>query len=175
MNSNNAIREKVRRRDNFMCEFCRISETDSGGELTIDHFKPRSKGGDDSHDNLIYCCIRCNQYKLDYWPANDAGLMLWNPRRENFESHFLELDDGKIYPLTVTGSFTLRRLRLNRHPLVANRLRKRQEAENIRLLKQYQNLAKLLEKMLLQQTEQMVQERRLMEKKYKLLQFLSDR
>ncbi len=50
------IREKVRRRARFGCEFCGVTETDSGGELTTDHFRPRSKGGDDSPDNLIYCC-----------------------------------------------------------------------------------------------------------------------
>ncbi len=83
MISDRPIREEVCRRADFMCEFCGISETDSGGELTIDHFRPKSKGGDDGPGNLIYCCIRCNQYKLDYWPDNDGDMMLWNPRSEN--------------------------------------------------------------------------------------------
>ncbi len=34
MNSDRGIRKEVRRRADFMCEFCGISETDSGGELT---------------------------------------------------------------------------------------------------------------------------------------------
>jgi len=46
------IREQVRRRANFACEFCGISETDTGAELTIDHFCPSSKGGDDSLELL---------------------------------------------------------------------------------------------------------------------------
>jgi hypothetical protein len=119
------IREKVRRRARFGCEFCGVTETDSGGELTTDHFRPGSKGGDDSPDNLIYGCVRCNQYKSDYWPENDGDTMLWNPRPENADAHFPELDDGRLCPLTETGSLTLRRLRLNRPPLVAMRLRKR--------------------------------------------------
>lgn len=113
------IREKVRERACFRCEFCGVTETDAGGELTIDHFRPVSRGGDDSSDNLVYCCVRCNQYKLDYWPESDGDTMLWNPRLENPDCHFLELDDGRLYPLSETGSLTVRRLRLNRPPLVA--------------------------------------------------------
>ena len=104
-----AVREQVRQRANFACEFCGISETDTGGQLTIDHFQPKKKGGGDSLDNLLYCCIRCNQYKLDYWPAHPDDPSLWNPRREPPSQHFLELDDGTLYPLTETGAFTLRR------------------------------------------------------------------
>lgn len=124
MISNAELRNEVQRRSGFRCEFCGISETDSGGELTIDHFRPKSKGGDDSSENLIYSSIRCNQYKLDYWPETPDKPMLFNPRVENFQNHFFRLDDGTLYPLTATGTFTLKRLRLNRPPLVATRLRK---------------------------------------------------
>ena len=48
MISNTAIRNEVRHRAEFKCEFCGISEADSGGELTIDHFHPKSKGGDET-------------------------------------------------------------------------------------------------------------------------------
>jgi hypothetical protein len=37
------VREQVRQRANFACEFCGISEIDAGGELTIDHFQPNSR------------------------------------------------------------------------------------------------------------------------------------
>ena len=57
-----AIREQVRQRAQLACEFCGIAEADVGSQLTIDHFQPRAKGGDDSLDNLIYCCAACNQY-----------------------------------------------------------------------------------------------------------------
>lgn len=61
-----SIREDVRRRANHACEFCGITETDGGGLLTIDHYQPKVRGGDDSLDNLLYCCVRRNQYKHDY-------------------------------------------------------------------------------------------------------------
>ena len=54
------VREEVRRRADFACEFCDTTEADTGGQMTIDHFQPRAKGGSDSLDNLLYCCTRCN-------------------------------------------------------------------------------------------------------------------
>ncbi len=44
-------RELVRRRAGYACEFCGVHETDAGGELTIDHFQPRTKGGGDDLEN----------------------------------------------------------------------------------------------------------------------------
>lgn len=122
--TSDSVRIEVRKRAEFRCKFCGISETDSGGEFTIAHFHPKSKGGNDDLNNLIYCCIRCNQYKLDYWPNDPDEPVLFNPRVENFENHFIELDDGTIYPLTPAVIFTIRRLRLNRPSLIANRIRK---------------------------------------------------
>lgn len=60
------VREAVRTRAQFACEYCGVRETDSGDLLTIDHFQPVGKGGDNSLENLVYCCMRCNQYKGDY-------------------------------------------------------------------------------------------------------------
>lgn len=175
MISDTAIRNEVRQRAEFKCEFCSISETDSGGELSIDHFRPKSKGGNDNLNNLIYCCIRCNQYKLDYWPIVPDDSKLWNPRIESFGEHFLKLDDGTLYPLTSAGAFTLNRLRLNRPPLVSNRLRKLKNIEDIRLLKQYQNLAILFEKLLFQQTDLVKDQQRLLKEQYELLNLLMNK
>ncbi|MCB0077129.1 MAG: HNH endonuclease [Anaerolineales bacterium] len=168
------IRDQIRNRADYMCEFCGVSETDSGGELTVDHFKPRSKGGDDHPDNLIYGCIRCNQFKLDYWPENDRDQMLWNPRSESSDRHFLLLDDGILYPLTAMGSFTLKRLRLNRPPLIATRLRRLRAIEHRRLLKQYQSLLGLLEQTLLRQKELIQEQQELLKKQHELLKLLAD-
>jgi hypothetical protein len=38
MSITEAVRLQVRQRANFVCEFCGVTETDTGGELTIDHF-----------------------------------------------------------------------------------------------------------------------------------------
>jgi hypothetical protein len=175
MSADADVRHQVRRRAGFACEFCGINEADTGGELTIDHFRPRRKGGDDSLSNLLYSCVRCNQYESDYWPTQPDEPMLWSPRQEPASAHFLELDDGTLYPLTETGAFTLRRLRLNRLPLVAYRLRKRHERESRRLLERYRDLAQLLERLLLQQADLLSEQRELLREQYELLQILLGR
>lgn len=168
-------REQVRQRANFACEFCGVSETDTGGELTADHYQPSTKGGEDSLDNLLYCCSRCNQYKLDYWPTRPNDPPLWNPRLELASQHSLELDDGTLLPLTETGAFTIRRLRLNRPPLVAYRLRKRQRVAELRLLTQYQDLVQLLEQLNTQLSALMEEQRHLLEEQRELLRLLLSR
>jgi hypothetical protein len=36
------LKEQVRERANFACEYCGVSETDSAGELSIDHYCSQS-------------------------------------------------------------------------------------------------------------------------------------
>ncbi len=172
MSISSEIREQVRRRANCACEFCGVSETDVGGQLTIDHFHPQSKGGEDSLENLLYSCIRCNQYKQDYWPIRTDDLSLWNPRQELASLHFLELDDGKLLPLTLRGEFTIKRLRLNRSPLVAYRLSKRRKSEEIRLLRQYKDLVQLLGQLNEQLVTLVEEQQQLLEEQRELIRFL---
>lgn len=80
--------EQVRRRAQFACEYCGVNEADAGGELTVDHFQPRTRGGSDELSNLLYCCYRCNLYKADHWPAEPGDVPLWNPHQEPAGSHF---------------------------------------------------------------------------------------
>lgn len=165
-------RERVRRRANYICEFCGVSEVDTGGKLTVDHFQPISKGGDDSLENLVYCCSRCNLHKADYWPSHPDDPSLWNPRLESANTHFVELGDGILRSLTSVGTFTINRLRLNRSALVAHRQEIQQAEENAQLLAQYQNLVQVIEK-LLQQHEALVEEQqRLLERQRRILQTL---
>jgi hypothetical protein len=137
------VREQVRHRAHCACEFCGVSEIDTGGLLTIDHFQPRSKGGTDDVENLIYACAPCNQYKNDYWASEAADQPLWNPRQDPAHQHFVELDDGQLTPLTPTGIFTIRRLRLNRSQLVAARQRSNQRMQTELILQRYQELTLL--------------------------------
>lgn len=75
----------------------------------------------------------------------------------------------------LTGTFIVKRLRLNRPPLVANRLKKIRKIEERRLLKKYENLAYLLEQMLSQQTELIEEQQKLLREQYKLLNLLLNR
>lgn len=52
-------RRGVLRRDAHRCAYCGAHAT------TIDHVRPRSRGGADSWENLVACCLRCNNAKGD--------------------------------------------------------------------------------------------------------------
>lgn len=166
------IRLQIRKRAKFACEYCGVSETDSGGELTIDHYQPQSYQGSNELDNLIYCCTRCNSYKADYWPTNDNELALWNPRKEKSDRHFLHLADGKLHALTKKGDFTLQRLRLNRPPLVAYRHQKRAGEEKTRLLTQLYEALKLLEQLEQSYAALLDEQKKLFEQQQRLLNLL---
>lgn len=169
------IRQQVRQRANFACEFCGVAEVDTGGELTIDHYQPQTKGGRDELDNLIYSCARCNQYKSDYWPSTENDLILWHPRQAAANPHFLELEDGRLHPLTAIGIFTIKRLRLNRPPLISHRLRKKQRAEELRLLTRYGELVELLEGLNRQMSNLMEEQQALLREQRELLSLILGR
>ncbi|MGK9146377.1 HNH endonuclease [Plantibacter flavus] len=65
-------RRGVLRRDGHRCAYCNKAAT------TIDHVLPRSRGGADSWENLVACCLRCNNVKGDRTPAEmnwDLGVL----------------------------------------------------------------------------------------------------
>ena len=163
------IRENVRQRAGFACEYCGVSETGSGGALTVDHFQPTSKDGNDAEENLVYCCFRCNIYKGDYW-AEDSKL--FNPRKDNRAEHFWFSESGKLLPLTETGEFTIKLLRLNRQPLVTKRWQDFQKLEERQILEQTQKAVETLLQLNRQQRELLKQQRNLLEEQRRLLEFL---
>lgn len=165
-------RVTVRTRANFSCEFCGVTETDSAGELTVDHFQPKTKGGNDSLENLLYCCVRCNQYKADYWPSQPHELTLWNPRQEAMATHLLTLADGTLYPITPVGAFTLQRLRLNRPQLVAYRLRKQQQQQETQLLNRYHEILRMIEQLHEQQVMLLEEHQTLLAQQQEILRLL---
>lgn len=163
---------QIRQRAGFACEFCGVTEADVGGQLTLDHFQPKSKGGSDEIENFLYCCVRCNQYKADYWPSQPKDSMIWNPSIEPAKAHFLEGEGGELFPVTETGRFTIERLRLNRSALVAHRQNRRRQEEEAHLLEHYKALVQLLEQINYQLASQVAEQRQLLEEQRSLIQFL---
>ena len=85
--------EQVRQRYNHRCGYCGVSEVDVGSELTVDHYQPLSADGDDSDDNLVYACMKCNQYKGDFFPTDDDlayGRRVLHPLRDDVSDHVRE-------------------------------------------------------------------------------------
>ena len=57
-------RRNVYRRDGFECVYC--GRSPGTGNLTIDHVKPRSRGGETSWVNCVTACVSCNARKADH-------------------------------------------------------------------------------------------------------------
>lgn len=100
-------RDQLRETYAFRCGYCGTTEASAGAELTVDHFRPRSRHGSDDADNLVYCCHACNEFKGDFWNP-DGERRILHPLRDDMTFH--------------------ERLRLNRPALVAQRLRLHEQA-----------------------------------------------
>ena len=67
-------RAALMHRDRHRCGYC-------GGKAdTIDHVLPRSRGGADSWENLVACCLRCNNMKGDRTPQEMGWDLRWVPQ-----------------------------------------------------------------------------------------------
>ncbi|RWZ49818.1 HNH endonuclease [Labedella phragmitis] len=67
-------RRGVLRRDGNHCGYCGKAAT------TIDHILPRSRGGEDSWENLVACCLKCNNLKSDRTPAEMGWKLRLTPK-----------------------------------------------------------------------------------------------
>lgn len=117
------VRDEVRRLYHYRCGYCGVSEAAIGNELEIDHYQPKSAGGGDELENLVYCCTACNRRKGSFWPEfTGAAKRLLHPQRDDFAVHLREEENGWLTALTETGEFHIERLELNRSPLIALRV-----------------------------------------------------
>jgi len=166
------IRQKVQERAGYACEYCGVTEVDAGGELTVDHFRPQSRGGGNDLDNLIYACVGCNQFKGDYWPEEVAAPKLWNPREESGSQHFLEMGAGILLGLTKIGEHSIERLRLNRPALILNRRQKQKRKDYERLSSRYRDLLELINQLTEQYMALHNEQQELLELQQRLLRLL---
>ncbi len=54
-------RRNIFARDRNRCQYC--GRRFPMSELSLDHVRPRSQGGQSSWENLVCCCVRCNARK----------------------------------------------------------------------------------------------------------------
>lgn len=114
------IREAVRRRANFLCEYCHTNERWQYVRFTIDHVLP---GGASSPENLALACFHCNRRKSDknkaIDPETNKTVQIFNPRAHIWKAHFAWSSDGlRIVPLTSIGRATTALLELNRERIL---------------------------------------------------------
>ena len=119
---------EIAARYDYRCGYCGVTEVDSGGALSIDHYRPVSDNGDESDENLVYACFRYNMYKSDYSPnaAQIAvGHFVLHPLQDAVSQHVHENElTGELEPLTETGRFHIEILHLNRRQLAVSRQRR---------------------------------------------------
>lgn len=67
-------RREIFERDKWICQYC--GEEVNQQNATLDHYVPKSKGGDNSKENLKTCCLLCNGIKSGKTYENAATLLL---------------------------------------------------------------------------------------------------
>lgn len=73
-------RGNIMRRDSYVCQYCGTKK----GPLTIDHVVPKTRGGDDSWENLVCACVACNNKKGNRTPEEAGMLLFRGPKRPNY-------------------------------------------------------------------------------------------
>jgi 5-methylcytosine-specific restriction endonuclease McrA len=84
-------RKNILRRDGHRCQYCGATSI----SLTVDHVIPKSRGGEDSWENLVSACIRCNNRKGSQTPDEAEMPLMKRPIRPNHVT-FLRQYVGKV-------------------------------------------------------------------------------
>ena len=61
----------------YTCQYC--FEKFPLKQLSIDHVHPKSKGGEDLHENRVLCCVSCNRKKGSITPWLDKNGQIPQP------------------------------------------------------------------------------------------------
>ncbi|MDX2230180.1 MAG: HNH endonuclease signature motif containing protein [Leptolyngbyaceae cyanobacterium bins.349] len=118
MSINNELKQTIRERAKYLCEYCHSPERLSANRFTVDHVIPKSLGGSDEFDNLALACRRCNERRYNFVASIDPEtkniVPIYNPRKQKWAEHFVWLDQGVVIEgTTPIGRATCLRLDLN--------------------------------------------------------------
>jgi hypothetical protein len=113
-----ATRQLVIQQAGNRCGYCLVPQDLLYGPLEFEHLVPRSRGGLTVEENLWLSCRLCNGFKSDQETCTDPGTLqlvsLFNPRRDEWRSHFQWSDDGtEVIGTTPVGRATVVALQLN--------------------------------------------------------------
>ena len=90
-------RKNILKRDGRQCQYCGTRT----GPFTVDHVIPRDRGGQDTWENLVCACLRCNTKKGNRTPEEAGMRLLRKPRKPNhlfFIQHFIGVLDERWKP-----------------------------------------------------------------------------
>ena len=75
-------RKEIIIRDKNQCQYC--GKKFHSDKLTLDHVLPKSKGGQNTWDNLVAACKKCNQKKGDKTPEQANMNLLNKPTKPKY-------------------------------------------------------------------------------------------
>lgn len=110
------LREEVRQRAGFRCEYCQFPEPFAELRFQVDHIFPQQHGGQTVATNLALSCLRCNKHKgpdlsgID--PVTGQIIRLFNPRSDDWHENF-QWDGPKLAGRTPIGRATVNVLQIN--------------------------------------------------------------
>ena len=117
-------RKAVWQRAYGCCEYCRLPQAQSVLPHEIDHIRARKHHGPHTMDNTCVACAHCNGAKganvAGYDPETDALVPLFDPRRDEWETHF-RWDGPVLVGLTPVGRATIDVLNINEAVCVEQR------------------------------------------------------
>jgi len=103
------LKQAIRERANYVCEYCHSPERLSANRFTVDHIVPKSLGGSDALDNLALAGRRCNERRYNFVagidPETQDVVPLFNPRQQQWAEHFVWQGDGVV----IEGTTPIRR------------------------------------------------------------------
>ncbi|MBK6947543.1 MAG: HNH endonuclease [Haliscomenobacter sp.] len=114
-----SLRKAAAQRAGYRCEYCRLPAGDSYYGFHVDHIISLKHGGDTALDNLACCCPDCNRNKgadLGTFLDTESELVrFFNPRKDDWNHHFLMDESGMIHHKTSVGAATVKIFLFN-HP-----------------------------------------------------------
>ncbi|MFX0141549.1 MAG: HNH endonuclease [Candidatus Hodarchaeota archaeon] len=84
-------RKNIIKRDNHQCQYCGTTI----GPVTVDHIIPKDRGGEDTWENLVCACTKCNNKKRNRTPEEAKMMLLKKPQKPS-HIFFIRYFIGKL-------------------------------------------------------------------------------
>lgn len=110
------LRQQVRLRANYRCEYCGLSEEYSDAPFQLDHIIATKHGGPTTLENTAWSCLYCNSFKgpnIAGWNCSTKTVVrLFHPRHDTWHDHF-SWAGPVLRGMSLIGQATIDVLRIN--------------------------------------------------------------
>ena len=86
-------RKNIFKRDKNKCQYC----GKTNAMLTIDHIIPKNKGGNDTWENLVSACKKCNLNKGNTLLKDTNMSLIQKPKKPHYLFYMQDYVDNKEY------------------------------------------------------------------------------